>query len=226
MALHQLDRHEQARTALNQAHVLLEDWRFDTVFIVQPFVIEAEKLLAGEGTKLYSLWESIDEGREKDAVQLIEQMRSSKDSETAARIEGAVRWLRKAYYNGAENKIIDRKFAEAISDFEAAVRVDPGYALAFNGLAWLRATCPVAEFRDGAKAIENATKACELTNFKEARYVGTLAAAYAQAGDFDAAVKQQKKAIDLLAEQEEDFRADFEKRLILYQSGKPYRESP
>ncbi len=44
MALHQLDRDEEARTALNQAHDLLEDWRSDTVFIVQPYVIEAEKL--------------------------------------------------------------------------------------------------------------------------------------------------------------------------------------
>jgi hypothetical protein len=51
----------------------------------------------------------------------------------------------------------DGTFAEAISDYEAAVRVHPGYAFAFNGLTWLRATCSVAEFRDGAKAIENAT---------------------------------------------------------------------
>jgi tetratricopeptide (TPR) repeat protein len=226
MALHQLDRHEQARTALNQAHVLLEDWRFDTVFIVQPFVIEAEKLLAGEGTKLYSLWESIDEGREEDAVQLLELIRLSKDSETAVRIEGAVRWLRKAYYNGAENKVIDCKFAEAISDYEQGVRVDPSYALVFNALARLLAACPEAEFRDGEKAVEQATKACELTDFKKARYVGTLAAAYAEAGDFDAAKKWQKNAIDLLTEKQQHLRADFQERLKLYQSGKPYRESP
>jgi tetratricopeptide (TPR) repeat protein len=226
MALHQLDRDEEARTALNQAHVLLEDWRFDTVFIVQPYVIEAEKLLAGEGTKLYWLWESIDEGRYKEAVQLIEQLRLSKDSETAARIEGAVKWLRKAYYNRAENMIIDGNFAEAISDYEEAVRVDPGYAPAFNGLAWLRATCPAAELRDGAKAVEQASKVCELTNWKKAHYVGTLAAAYAETGDFDSAIKWQKKAIDLLTEEEEELHADFEERLKLYQSGKPYRESP
>jgi len=106
------------------------------------------------------------------------------------------------------------------------VRVDPDHALAFNGLAWLRATCLVAEFRDGAKAVEHASKACELTNWKKAHYVGTLAAAYAETGDFDSAVKQQKKAIDLLTEEEEELRTDFEERLKLFQSGKPYRESP
>ncbi len=226
MALHQLGRYEEARAALNRAHVLLEDWLLDMQYVVEPLLIEAEKLLAGEGTKLYSLWESIEEGREKEAVQLIEELRSLKDAETTARIEGAVKWLSRAYYNRAETNMSGGKFAEAIIDYEAAVRVDPGYALAFNDLAWLRATCPVAEFRDGAKAVEQASKASELTNWKKARCVGTLAAAYAETGDFDSAVKWHKKAIDLLTKEEEQLRADFEERLKLYQSGKPYRESP
>jgi len=122
--------------------------------------------------------------------------------------------------------MIDGKFAEAIIDYEAAVRVDPRYAPAFDGLAWLRATCMVAEFRDGVKAVEQATKASELTNWKKANYVGTLAAAYAETGDFDSAVKRQKEAIDLLTGEEEELRGDFEERLRLYQSGKPCRESP
>jgi tetratricopeptide (TPR) repeat protein len=192
----------------------------------QAFLTEAEKLFAGEGTKLYSVCESIEEGRLKDALKLIEELRSSKDAETAAHIESTIKWLGKVYYNRAENKMIDGEFAKAISDYEAAVRVDPGYALAFNGLAWLRATCVVAEFRDGAKAVEQASKANELTNWKKAHYVGNLAAAYAEAGDFKSAVKWQKKAIDLLTGEEEQLRADFEERLKLYQSGKPYRQSP
>ena len=226
MALHQLGRAEEARAALNRVHVLLEDWLWETYPVVQAFVIEAEKLCAGENIKLYSVWESIEEGKLKDAVQLIEELRSSKDAETTAHIESAIKWLGKVYYNRAETKMSGGKLAEAISDYEVAVRVDPGYALAFNDLAWLRATCLVAEFRDGAKAVEQATKACELTNFKKAHYVGTLAAAYAETGDFKSAVKWQKKAIDLLTEEEEQLRADFEERLKLYQSGKPYRESP
>jgi tetratricopeptide (TPR) repeat protein len=226
MALHQLGRDEEAQAALNRLRVLLEDARLDRFRKGHAFAIEAEKLFAGEGTKRYSVWESIEEGREKEAVQLIEELRSSKDAETTAHIESAIKWLGKVYYNRAENKMIDGKFAEAITDYEAAVRVDPGYALAFNDLAWLRATCLVAEFRDGAKAVEQATKASELTNWKKARYVGTLAAAYAEAGDFKSAVKRQKKAIDLLTEKQEYLRADFEERLKLYQSGKPYRESP
>ena len=157
---------------------------------------------------------------------MMEELRSSKDAETTARMEGAVMWLGRGCYNYAKTKMSGGEFAEAISYFEAAVRIDPDRARAFRDLAWLRVTCPVAEFRDGAKAIENATKACELTDWKKAGYVGILAAAYAEAGDFDSAIKQQKKAIDLLTEQGEELRGDFEERLELYLSGKPYRESP
>ena len=226
MALHQLGREEEARAALNRAYVLFEDWLFVEYYSAQDYVIEAEKLLAGEGTKLYSVWQSIEEGRLKDAVQLIEELRSLKDAETTAHIESAIKCLGKVYYNRAKTKMSGGEFAEAISDYEAAVRVDPDRALALNDLAWLRATCSVAELRDGAKAVEQASKASELTNWKKAHCVGTLAAAYAEAGDFDSAVKQQKKAIDLLTDEEEKLRADFEKRLKLYQSGKPYRERP
>jgi len=226
MALHQLGRDAEAQAVLNRLRVLLEDPKWVEYPTGQAFAIEAEKLLAGEGTKLYSVWESIEEGREKEAVQLMEELRSLKDVETTARIEGAVKWLSRAYYNHAKTKMSGGEFAEAISDYEAAVRVDPGYALAFNDLAWLRATCSVAEFRDGDKAVEQATKANELTNWNKAHYVGTLAAAYAEAGGFDSAVKRQKEAIDLLTGQEQELRGDFEERLKLYQSGKPYRESP
>ena len=76
-----------------------------------------------------------------------------------------------------------------------------------------------------SKAIEKATKACELTNWKKAMYIDTLAAAYTEVGDFEAAVKWQKKAIDLLTEGEAaKWRDGFEERLRLYQSGQPYRE--
>lgn len=104
---------------------------------------------------------------------------------------------------------------------------DPSTLEIMIGLAFFRAACPVAEFRDGAKAVELATKACELMDWKNAWFVNTLAAAYAEAGDFDFAVKWQKRAIDLLPEDASpEVRADYESRLKLYESGKPYRESP
>ncbi len=99
--------------------------------------------------------------------------------------------------------------------------------LMLNQLAWFQATFPVAEFRNGTNAIKYATKACELTDWKNVIFVDTLAASYAEAGDFDSAVKWQKEAIDLLTEEQPSWlRAEFQTRLKLYQSSKPYRENP
>ena len=96
-----------------------------------------------------------------------------------------------------------------------------------NQLACMQAGCPAAEFRNGAEAVKNATRACELTQWKEAMYVDTLAAAYAEVGDFESAVKWQKEAINLLTKKEPaEWPGQFDERLKLYESGKPYRESP
>ncbi|MBN2269164.1 MAG: serine/threonine protein kinase [Sedimentisphaerales bacterium] len=94
------------------------------------------------------------------------------------------------------------------------------------GLAALRATCPIPELRDGTRALELATEACQQTEWKKCEYVEVLAASYAELSDFESAAKWQKEALELLAAGEEELRADYESRLRLYQSGKPYRESP
>jgi len=127
----------------------------------------------------------------------------------------------------AEQRLIERLEALEIKRRVLGEEDPDTLASAMNNLAWFQATSPRAELRDGAKAIENATKSCELTKWKNAIYVDTLAAAYAEASDFDAAVKWQRQAIDLLPEDvSAESRADYESRLKLYESGKPYRESP
>ena len=65
-----------------------------------------------------------------------------------------------------------------------------------------------------------------LTDRKKADYLDTLAAAYAEAGDFGAAVTWEEKAQSLLANDDVRNRKDFEARLTLYQAKKPYREEP
>jgi len=70
----------------------------------------------------------------------------------------------------------------AIADFNRAIELDPNYAVTRNYLAWIYATNPKANYRNGQKAIENATRACELTLWKNAYYLDTLAAAFAEAG--------------------------------------------
>ena len=65
-----------------------------------------------------------------------------------------------------------------------------------------------------------------MTDWKDAGLLDTLAAAYAEAGDFDAAVNWQEKALGMLAKNDEQNRKDFEARLTLYRAKKPYHEEP
>jgi tetratricopeptide (TPR) repeat protein len=90
-------------------------------------------------------------------------------------------------------------FDKALSDFDESIRLYRKSAWAHDRRAWICATCPKKKYRDGAKAIEDATKACELTDWKYPYCLGTLAAAYAEAGQFDKAVEWQKKAIGTLS---------------------------
>jgi hypothetical protein len=149
-----------------------------------------------------------------------------KDTEISRRIEGAIKWLGRVYYNRANNNgRWGPDYADMIVDYETAVRIDPGHAAALKDLAWLRVVCPVVELRDAAKAVAEATKACELTDWKNHDYLSTLAGAYAEVGDFDSAVKWQQGAIRLLSEDERfAWQANYQVRLKLYESGKPHNQ--
>jgi tetratricopeptide (TPR) repeat protein len=73
-----------------------------------------------------------------------------------------------------------KKYTLAIADYNEALKIDPENADANNAYAWLLATCPEQRIRDAKKALQLATKACELTQWKDAYYFDTLAAAYAK----------------------------------------------
>jgi tetratricopeptide (TPR) repeat protein len=115
-----------------------------------------------------------------------------------------------------------KEYGKAISDYNEAIRLDPEYSMAYYNRAWLWATCPVADYRDGKKAVESATRACELTGWLADNFVDALAAACAETGDFDKAVEWQEKANKLYTDPEK--RTKGEERLNLYKDKKPYRE--
>ena len=127
------------------------------------------------------------------------------------------------YNNRGNSHRKAKHYDRAASDYERALRIDPNYPLAIGGLAWLHATARDERFRDGKQAVELATKAGELSRWKFEYSFWTLAAAYAEAGDFDAAIKWQQKAVELVVDNADGLKQAKE-RLALYKEHKPYRE--
>ncbi len=112
---------------------------------------------------------------------------------------------------------------KAFSDFSELIRLDPKLAEGYNSRAWLRATASESRFRDGKQAIADATKACELTEWNNAAFIDTLAAAYAESSDFDQAIKWQTRAMELASPEQ---KAELATRLELYGSQKSFHEEP
>ncbi|MCD4727262.1 MAG: tetratricopeptide repeat protein, partial [Pirellulales bacterium] len=113
------------------------------------------------------------------------------------------------------------KHAEANEDYEKSRELEPKDAGILNSLAWVLATSPGAKLRDGKRAIRMATDACEATDYKLAHILSTLAAAYAETGDFDSAVKWSTKAVELDDNEHGDA---IKKELDSYKAKKPWRE--
>jgi tetratricopeptide (TPR) repeat protein len=116
-----------------------------------------------------------------------------------------------------------QQYDKALADLDRALELEPDNHEALGGRAWIQATCSVAKFRDGAQAVAGATKVCELTAWTDPGLLGALAAAYAEFGDFESAVKWEAKSIEL--ETDAEAKVKRRARLELYKDKKPYRDT-
>jgi tetratricopeptide (TPR) repeat protein len=115
------------------------------------------------------------------------------------------------------------RFDEAIENFRKAIQILPNHCGALNNLALVLAASPKAEFRNGAEAVRLAKRACELTHYGKPVYLGTLAAAYAEAGRFPEAVATAEKAEQLANTAGlTAVAAKIRQLLELYRAGKPF----
>jgi tetratricopeptide (TPR) repeat protein len=112
-------------------------------------------------------------------------------------------------------------FDRALSDLNEAIRLDPNDVEAQQGRAWILATCPDPKIRNGEQAVVAATSACELTHWKVAHAMTTLAAAYSETGNFSIAAQWQEKALGLVADKSPEHH-EYRRLLDRYRAGKPY----
>lgn len=129
-----------------------------------------------------------------------------------------------------------RDQAEIERVLRAGLSHAPNAAKLANGLAWILATSPDPARRNGAEAVKWAMSACELVQFRSHEFLDTLGAAFAEAGNFEDAVKAASDAVTIAREAsprsaaEKDvvdkLIAEYEQRRALYQQNKPYHETP
>jgi hypothetical protein len=86
--------------------------------------------------------------------------------------------------------------------------------------AWFRATCPNASFRNGQQAVKDAKAACSIMAWKDEDMIDTLAAAYAEMGDFDSAVRYAAQALAVKGISPEDAKV-FREHVTWFQQRKP-----
>ena len=116
---------------------------------------------------------------------------------------------------------------QAIAHFEQTLHVRSDDAELQRVLAWLLATSHEAQLRNGARALTLARQASALTGDRQSAYLDTLAAALAETGDFEAAIKTAQRAMVLAQDDgRSQLTAQIGKRLQFYQQQKPFRSEP
>ena len=118
------------------------------------------------------------------------------------------------------------EFRREYIDYMRSAELAPKNATACNSVAWLLASCTDAKIRDGIEALQFATRACEISDWKEPLFLDTLAAACAELGQYPKAVQWQQKALanpDFEKNVSKDGFAVAQRRLELYKAGQAYR---
>ena len=133
-----------------------------------------------------------------------------------------------AYRMRGDSLLAMKDYTKAIADFEKALELVPNDDLErsgiLNNLSWTLSTSLTDAVRNGKRALELGLEACELTEYKKPHILSTLAAAYAEVGDFDKAVEWSQKAVELGRETKEPQLEQLEAELENYRKKEPWRE--
>jgi Tfp pilus assembly protein PilF len=117
------------------------------------------------------------------------------------------------------------KYAEALKELDHVISLHPRpvtLARALSDRAWFRATCPNASFRNGQQAVKDAKAACSIMVWRDEHMIDTLAAAYAETGDFNSAAQYAAQALAVKGISA-DSKKLFQQHLALFQQHKAIR---
>jgi tetratricopeptide (TPR) repeat protein len=132
-----------------------------------------------------------------------------------------------AHYNLATSLDRQGKHVEAMASWREALRLEPNNIDTVDEVAWRLATSPDASIRNGRQALDLAREAVRLSHGDVPRPLGTLAAAYAEIGQFSEAVETAQRAIDLAVRLGDGATAEeLRAQITVYRANRPYHESP
>jgi tetratricopeptide (TPR) repeat protein len=121
--------------------------------------------------------------------------------------------------------VMKNRAAEGLAQWRQVLLEEPDNPRVLNDAAWLLATWPDASIRNGKEAVKFGEYAVQITSAKEPSILGTLAAAYAETGEFDKAIETEKLATELAKQQgKTELAAALQGRMELFQARKPIRE--
>jgi Flp pilus assembly protein TadD len=199
--------HDNALARANLGFALFENGRFDDAMVelnhaleIQPSHVDAHNNL---GVVLFR------KHRVDDAIAHFDTALKLKPNHAGA------------HHNLANALLRRGDAAGAIQHYETAIRLKPDHAEAKNNLAWVLATCPDASLRNGPRALELAREAVALSDPPDPAILGTLAAAYAETGQF--AEAQRTLAFGQTNAALSDA---LQVQLRSYQAGRPFRDAP
>jgi len=196
-----------ANTWFNRAEIHSEQGQFEAAISDYTQVIR----LVSDDAGAYA-------GRAHANYRLGQYNQSLSDYSSAVRLDPA---NPEVYTNRAEAYSSFGYWKRAASDFRKAIELPNAQGRSYQTAAWMMATCPDANFRNSTLALKTAKKAIEINVESNYRYIDTLAAAYANTGNYEEAQATIERAIEIAPENAVD---RLENRLALYIEKKPYRQ--
>ncbi len=125
----------------------------------------------------------------------------------------------------ADMELLFGHWGEADRLYKRLLEIDPKDSGVLNNYSWLLATCPEDQYRDAARALEYGKQAAEATLYAAPHILSTLAAAYAEGGDFESARSWSQKAVELGEKENHESLDSLKKELESYKENKPWRET-